>query len=415
MRVLQINSVYGVGSTGRIVEDIEDVLTRSGHECFVAYGMGRGTDDRRHHRMQSRNAVRLSVAQTRLFGRHGFYNRGATKRLLSWIADVDPDVVHLHNVHGHYINLELLFGYLASAKKPVVWTLHDCWPFTGHCAYADYLGCSKWVEGCHRCEQRHEYPGSWFLDRSTRNYRDKKALFNSIETLTIVTPSGWLAGLVGQSFLGGYPVRVVPNGINLHVFKPTVSSFRCEHGLEDRFVILGVAPGFSERKGFKYFVDLAAALTEDETIVLVGASGRQLASLPSSVIGVPRTDSASQLAGVYSAADVLLNPTLEDNFPTVNIEALACGTPVITFNTGGSAEAVDSRTGVVVERGSLNGLREAIRQVELLGRGHFQRACLERAGRLYDRDHTYGVYVELLEEAFRASGAAHPPDGTAIA
>lgn len=395
MRLLQVNSVYGVGSTGRIVRDIEVFVRAHGTEPFVAYGMGVAPARPEHYRAESPRGVRASILQTRLSGRHGFYNVNATKRLLTWVHQQDPDVIHLHNLHGHYMNVELLFEYLRDADRPVIWTLHDCWPFTGHCAHFDFVDCEKWKTVCHHCPQRRGYPDSWFLDRSRSNYENKRRLFTSVANMTLVTPSEWLARLVASSFLGQYPVHVINNGIDLGVFQSRPSQFRVSHAIDDKFVILGIAAGSERRKGIEHLVHLSARLGDDEVMVLVGATKEQERSLPSGVVCIPRTDSAVALAEIYSAADVFVNPTLEDNFPTVNLEALACGVPVITFETGGSAEAVDEDTGIVVWQGDDAGLRDAISQVKHRGSAFYRDACMRRAQGMYGAERAGAAYLSL--------------------
>lgn len=398
MKSLQINSVYGVGSTGRIVRDIEGVLKAHGDNPYVAYGFGPRAEDLNHLRMQPLAAVRGSILQTRLFGRHGFYNVAATRRLLGWVRQVDPDVIHLHNIHGHVLNSPLLFHYLSTANKPVLWTLHDCWSFTGHCAYFDYVGCEKWKTGCHHCPQRRGYPDSWLFDRSRANYEDKRRLFTSVANMTVVTPSEWLASLVSTSFLAQYPVRVINNGIDLDVFRPRPSQLRASRGLADKFIILGVAAGFDRRKGVEHLVRLSGLLEDDEVLVLVGATDEQSKNLPSGILCIPRTDSAIALAEVYSAADVFVNPTLEDNFPTVNLEALACGLPVVTFDSGGSAESIDDATGIVVQQGDDAGLREAISRVKRRGSASYREECASRARVLYGADRAGESYLSLYAD-----------------
>lgn len=395
MRSLQVNSVYDVGSTGRVVRDIDMFVRAHGIESYVAYGMGPAPALPAHYLMESLREVHYSVLQTRVFGRHGFYNVNATKRLLTWVQQRDPDVIHLHNLHGHYMNIELLFEYLRAANKPVIWTLHDCWSFTGHCAYFDFVGCEKWKTGCHHCPQRRCYPDSWLFDRSRSNYEHKRRLFTSVRNMTLVTPSRWLASLVSSSFLGQYPVQVINNGIDLDAFRPRPSQFRASYRLEDKFIILGVAAGFERRKGIEHLVRLSAQLAADEVMVLVGTTEEQQKSLPDGIVCIPRTNSAISLAEIYSAADVLVNPTLEDNFPTVNVEALACGVPVVTFDSGGSAEALDRTTGIVVEQGDDVGLRDAIVRIKQQGKAYYREACVSRARAMYGSERAGAAYVDL--------------------
>ena len=394
MKILQINSVCGVGSTGRIASDLYRVLLGAQHACRIAYGRGRAPAGVEAVRIGSDLDACLHAAYTRLTDKHGFASRAATQAFLGNVAEYRPDVIHLHNIHGYYINVELLFAYLKQARTPVVWTLHDCWSFTGHCCYFDYAACSRWQTGCHDCPQQRAYPQSLWADNSAWNYQRKKSLFTALERLTLVTPSNWLAGLVRQSFLADVPVQVINNGIDLGVFKPTASQLREAYGWRDKFVVLGVASGWDRRKGWDYFLDLAGKLGDACQVVLVGVSAEQKKRLPATVCGIEKTDSTAALAELYSAADVFVNPTLEDNFPTTNLEALACGTPVVTFQTGGSVECLDASCGLTVPRGDAAALAHSLNT--LRGRNLRREDCVRRA-KQYDKNERYRDYAALYE------------------
>lgn len=366
MKVLQINSVCGRGSTGRIVLDIHNELMMQGHRSFVAYGREPAIGCNGVIRIGSKYDVYLHVLRTRIFDEHGFGSRKATAKFIKKIDEIKPDIIHLHNIHGYYLNIEVLFNYFKEVQVPMVWTLHDCWSFTGHCAYFDYVGCSRWREGCFRCPQKSRYPSSWFFDKSLVNWKKKKELFAGFKNMTLVTPSRWLAELVKQSFLKDYHVVVIPNGIDTSVFKPTPSDFRKRYGLENKFIILGVANVWEERKGLKYFLELSKMLDDDEVIVLVGLNEKQKKSLPKNIIGISRTTSVKELAGIYTAADVFVNPTLEDNYPTVNLEAQACGTYVITFASGGAPETIVG-AGTVINDKTSEKIRETLYDVRKSG------------------------------------------------
>lgn len=342
MKVLQINSVCGIKSTGRICTDLADILVQNGHDCRIAYGRETVPEKYQHYalRIGTQRDVMYHALSARFFDNAGFGSRCATQKLICDIRAYDPDVIHLHNIHGYYINIQILFNYLKSCGKKIIWTLHDCWSFTGHCAHFDYAGCDKWKTGCNRCPQKREYPKSDGLDASCRNYRRKKELFTGVPNVTLVTPSHWLADLTRQSYLREYPVVVIPNGIDTEVFRPTESNFRADHHLENQKIILGVASVWTDRKGLQDFVKLSKMLDDTYKIVLVGLSKEQIQNLPGNILGIERTNSTKELAELYTAADVCVNPTYEDNYPTVNLEAQACGTPVITYMTGGSSESV---------------------------------------------------------------------------
>lgn len=394
MKVLQINSVCGRGSTGRIAADLADLLAAQGHECRIAYG--RDTAPERYQdiavKIGSEWDNRLHGVETRLFDAHGFGSKRATARFLDWVKAYDPDLIHLHNIHGYYLQVELLFDYLKQAGKPVIWTLHDCWAFTGHCAYFTAAGCEQWKSGCSgSCPQTGEYPRCAGWSRSRENFLRKQAAFTGVPNLTIVTPSQWLAGLVRQSCLREYPVQVIPNGIDLTIFRPMDGDFRAKHGLVGKQVLLGVANVWDARKGLQDFIKLSALLTADQQIVLVGLTNEQIQTLPPNILGIARTSSVQELAEIYSAADVFLNPTHEDNFPTTNLEALACGTPVITYRTGGSPEAIDATCGLTVDCAP-KALLEAINRLDVK-----KEDCLKRAG-LYDKTQRFMEYVSLYEQ-----------------
>jgi glycosyltransferase involved in cell wall biosynthesis len=395
VKVLQINSVCGIGSTGRIATDIHAILKEQGHESYIAYG--------RNNPMNCETAIRIGnkldnyahVAKTRILDEHGFGSKKATREFITKIKELDPDVIHLHNIHGYYINVEILFDYLKEANKPVVWTLHDCWAFTGHCANFDFVGCECWkIEGHHKCLQPGSYPASWLINNSKRNFEKKKRIFTEVKNLTIVTPSKWLAGLVKESFLSEYPVEVINNGIDLDVFQPTTNNFKRSYNIDEKFIILGVANIWNERKGLNYFKKLAKRLRNDEVIVLVGLTSRQIKYLPSNIIGIIRTDSVKSLADIYSSADIFVNPTLEEVMGLTNVEALACGTPVITFDTGGSVECVDNNSGYIVAKGGLNQLSKAIQKVKQRGKLYYSEYCIERANVLYDKVDKFNEYID---------------------
>ena len=390
MRVLHINT-FGNGSTGRIAADICRTLYENEHEGLVAFSRNNIDNDVPHFQFGSKWSVYMDGVLTRITDRAGFYSSGPTKNLIKKIKEFDPDIIHLHNLHGYYINIEILFKYLRESGKPVVWTLHDCWPFTGHCPYFDFVGCDKWKTGCHDCPQIHEYPKSLLIDNSAQNYRKKKELFTSLKRMRIVTPSNWLANLVNQSFLNKYPVHVIHNGINRDIFKPTYGNWTRDHLLEDKKIILGVANIWERRKGLNDLVKLSELLPEDYQVVVVGLTDKQLKDMPSKVIGIKRTESAKELAEIYTSAYVFVNPTYEDNFPSVNLEALACGTPVITYETGGGPEIITEEIGAVVPKADIQSLASQIMSIR-----DSPEAC-EVIANQFDRKQCYQPYIKLYE------------------
>ena len=360
MKILMINSVCGIRSTGRICTDIAEILEAEGHECKIAYGRESVPEQYQKYAVKIGNtlSVRLDALKTRIFDNAGFNSKKATKKFIKWIQEYNPEVIHLHNLHGYYLNIEILFRYLKTCGKRIIWTLHDCWAFTGHCVYFDFARCNKWEKGCKHCSQKKKYPQSLLLDKSDQNYRQKRELFTGIPNMTIVTPSQWLAELVKRSFLGNYDVQVIRNGVDLNVFHYMESDLREQYGIQDKTILLGVASVWDARKGFADFIALSKLLEDQYQIVLIGVSKKQLESLPSQIIGVERTNNVKELAQWYSTADVFLNLTYEDNYPTVNLEAQACGTPVITYATGGSVESVCSNN--IVEKGDIEKVKDVL-------------------------------------------------------
>lgn len=348
-----INTVPN-GSTGGVMMKEHKELLAAGEESYVFWGRGRVGECDHELRFATDAEVKFDALQTRIDGKAGFHSRAATKRLLERLNEIKPDVVHLHNLHGYYVNVEMLFEWLAARECCVEWTLHDCWAFTGHCAYFTYVKCAQWKSHCayaKPCPQLDTYPKTYSKASCSWNFEQKKHLFNlvSVERMKLITPSQWLSNLVGESFLSRYTVEVRHNTIDTSVFQPTPSDFRERHSIGERFMILGVASPWTERKGLGDFVRLADKLDGDKyAIVLVGLSEKQIQQMPEGIIGLARTDSREELAGIYTAADVFFNPTREDNYPTVNLEAEACGTSVVTYDTGGCRETLHREDSVLI-------------------------------------------------------------------
>ena len=388
MKILFINTVCGYGSTGRICTDIADLLLDQGHACKIAYGRGDMPEKYRAiaKRIGSPMDVEIHAGLARLTDSAGFHSKKATKNLLLWIDEWKPDLIHLHNLHGYYINVEMLFQYLSNRKIPVVWTLHDCWPFTGHCTYFDHAKCDKWKSGCKGgCPQKKEYPSSIGISRSETNYLRKMQAFSNIDILHVVTPSYWLERLVKQSFLQKYKTHVIHNGIDLETFQSIESDFRERYGVKDKRIYLAVSDGWGRRKGLDDVIKMAKLLTPEERIVMVGVSGKEKTMIPDEVIAIPRTKNVKELVEIYSAADVFINPTYEDNYPTTNLEAQACGIPVVTYNTGGSPESVPKEN--VVPKGDYIELLKLARQYHLLKVNYME---------TFDKNKTFSEYIGLF-------------------
>lgn len=353
MKYLFINSVAGFGSTGRIAAEKCRELMGQGHQCVLAFGREKANCDG-IPTVQIGTAMdyRLHGLRSRLLDDSGFGSRRATRRFLEWVKEYDPDVIWLHNLHGYYLHIGELFAYLRTCGKQILWTLHDCWSFTGHCAYFDFAGCDRWKTGCCSCPQKDSYPKSLLRDNSRSNYEKKKALFTGIPNLKLIVPSHWLESRVKESFLRDYPVEVVYNTVNREVFRPTPGDFRRRYGLEEKRIILGVASVWEERKGLKDFIDLSPLLDARFQIVLIGLTAKQAASLPEGILALPRTNSVRELAEAYTAADVYVCPSVEETFGMTVLEARCCGTPVIVYQGTACQEITDQLGGIAVPRGA---------------------------------------------------------------
>lgn len=467
MKIILVNTVCGRGSVGRITADLYETAVRNGAQVAVAYGRGTAAGNITSFKIGRKADFYRHVCRNFFCGEAGFGSAGQTKRFLDYLEREKPDILHLHNLHGFYLQIELLFEYIKKKQIPVVWTLHDCWPFTGHCAYYDKNGCLLWQEGCGKCRYHAKaYPYALFKDNAAQGFLRKKAAFTGAGRLVLVTPSEWLAGEVKKSFLKDYPVEVIPNGVDRNVFCPAVragenakerradltgektENLSLKQPGGRRFTILGVANIWEERKGLSFFEELARTLPDYYRIRLIGLSDRQKKALQKQfpaerLLAQGRTDSIEELADAYREADVFVNPTLEDNFPTANLEALSCGTPVVTFQTGGSPETIgilpedkldfaknrmqETACGVCVGKGNGQALAEAVRRVCEYGRrecsaeyaaGERWQNILQKAGKTdeklfrassclaqaenYEKNEQYDKYFALYERLVKA-------------
>lgn len=394
MRLLQINISVNHGSTSRIAEQIGLSALRNGWSSYIAYGRIANPSKSNIVRIGNKLDMWYHALLSLLFDKHGLGSRMATRRLVKQINEIQPDIIHLHNIHGYYLNYKILFKYLAESKIPVVWTLHDCWSFTGHCAHFVNVDCMKWKTQCIQCPLKHKYPKS-LVDNSTRNFKLKKSLLSNLqEQLTIVPVSNWLHGYVKDSFLQRSNIVTIHNGIDVTTFK----QLEVIGSNGPTKTVLGVASVWTKAKGLDDFILLREMLPIDVEIKLVGLTKEQIASLPAGVIGIERTRCVEDLVKLYSGSEVFVNPTYADTFPTVNLEALACGTPVITYRTGGSPEAVTPETGIVVEQGNLEALKDAIMTVLRNGKEHYSKACRQRAEEHFDKNKCFQQYIDLYNE-----------------
>lgn len=398
MKLVQINSTVNTGSTGRIAEDIGKVALRLGYESTIAYGRGDRPSESNLLKIGDNFSVVSHGIRSLLFDRHGFGSLKATRELCDQLRKISPDVVFLHNLHGYYVHIGELFNTLRELNKPVYWTLYDCWAFTGHCTYFDDISCQKWLDECHSCPKTHKYPKSLVVDNSRTNFKDKRRLLSNMPNLNLIANSVWLNELIGKSFLSNLPRYHIPTGVDLTVFRPASEeqrrTLREKYLLGSKKVLLGVASVWDPRKGLDDLIRLASLMPSEFIVVVVGVDSRQIAKLPPNMLGVKRTENVRELAAWYSLADVFINPTYQDNFPTTNLEALACGTPVITYNTGGSPEAIDIHTGITVEKGKVEQLKEATLTIE--AKAGWEENCVTRARNQFNKADRYLDYLKLI-------------------
>lgn len=396
MKVVQINFVCGRGSTGKICVAVSQLLTKKSIENYILYSRWQ-SDYPLAIKYEDDRYAKYQALREKVFGTYGFEAKAATRKLISHLDEINPDIVHLHVLHSHDCNLTMLFAYLREKKIKVFWTFHDCWAITGYCPYFDMLNCVKWKDCCNHCPDRKRF--SWFFDRSEEMHKRKKAMVEGLD-LTIVTPSEWLAGVVKESFMKDFPVKVINNGIDLNIFRPIehtdeeLDDIRKRYGLPGKKILLGVAEFWSERKGLSDFLKLREMLDDQYLIVLVGVTKKVQEMLPAGIVGIQRTQNQQELAQIYAAADVFVNPTHEENYPTTNLEAMACGTPVITYRTGGSPESLTPETGWVVEKGDVKALVDTIQAIDFQ---NIERriGCAARAKALFSKDRCFEGYLSL--------------------
>lgn len=396
-KIFYISGSINFGAPGRIVEQTGLLAQKHGYEVMVAHSTrNENPSQLPHFAMTSKRQEVLHAAGAKFLDLHGLLSTKQTKALVERIKEYQPDIIHLHNIHGYFCNFKVLFEYLDTIDTPVVWTMHDCWPFTGRCFHFVGVNCYKWKTGCHNCQSEPGYTVSKYVDRSKSLYELKKSLFSSVKNMTMVPVSDWQAAFLKDSFLKNCNIHTIHNGVDLKKFRPIDSArLREKHQLVGKFVFLGVASPWNTRKGLDDFCKLGSMLSPDFAIILMGLKPEQIENLPEGIIGISRTESQQELAEYYSMADVFVNLTYLDTFPTVNLEALACGTPVLTYKTGGSPEAVDGQTGVVVEQGDLKGI---VRALCTMKRDRLSSsACRKRAEELFDKDKCFESYIELYE------------------
>lgn len=390
MKIVQINATAQSGSTGNICCAVSKLLNENNIENYIFYSLD-NSNEKNAIKYLSKSNIKLQALQSRIFGNYGFEAKNATKKLINYLEEIKPDIIHLHNIHSHNCNLELLFNYIRTNNIKTFWTFHDCWAFTAYCPYFDMIGCDKWKTKCKNCPQYKEF--SWFFDKSQYIFDQKKSSMQNLY-LTIITPSQWLAGLVKQSFLKEYPVKVINNGIDLSIFKPINNDIKVKYNCENKYLILGVAFGWGKRKGLDVFVELFKRLDRNKyKIMLVGTDEHIEKDLPDNIISIHRTKNQNELAEIYSAADLFVNPTREENYPTVNMESLACGTPVLTFDTGGSPEIIDETCGIVVEKDDIDSMYNEI--INICENNVFTKDACLRKSKQFDMNERFKEYLQL--------------------
>lgn len=400
--VLQINVCNNVYSSGKIAGAIGDLAVKRGWDSYIAY-------QREYKESLSTPIVIgnwadwcLNGLGQRLFDNTGFGLGSylSTKRLIKKIDEIKPDLIHLHVIVGYYLHFKLLFEYLATLDIPIVWTLHSCWELTGHCTHFDYEGCDRWKTECHDCPLKKEYPQSYFLDRSRKNYLQKKQLFTSPKDLHLVVVSQWLGKIVSESFLKDKPLDVIYNGIDLQAFSPSedVGMLKKKYHMEGKFVALGVSSSWLPKKGLYDYYKLADILPPDTIIVMIGLSDRQIKSLPKNIIGIRKTTDIAELRDYYSLADVVLNLSYEETFGLTTVEGMACGTPSIVYDRTASPELVEEDTGFVVKAGDIISIFNRMNEIKRKGKVNYKGACRRRAEQCFDKDKNFQLYMDLYEK-----------------
>lgn len=399
MRLLQIDTCLNTGSTGRITESIAQLAIRQGWECFIIHGAryAKPPSCMKSFQTVTKNGEYIHYFEGLLLDNHGLASTRATKAAVKWVKEVvKPDVIQLHCIHGYYLNYQFLFEYLNTLDIPIVWTFHDCWAFTGHCAHFVSVNCNRWKEeGCHDCPMKGRYPKA-LVDKSRRNYKLKKEIFTANKNLHIVTVSKWLQGLAEQSFFKGRDIRTIYNGVDTDVFKPTVNKSLIEkYHLEGKHVLVAAATAWSKNKGLEDYKKLCGLLPQDIALVLIGLTKEQIGELPSGIIGLGRTESATELALFYTMADVVMNLSYQETFGLTTAEGMACGTPGIVYNASASPELVTPETGMVVEAGDIEGVVKAVTRIIQKGKNSYSQACRERVLSYFEKNKQFETYLQL--------------------
>lgn len=395
--LVQFNPVANWGSTGRLAEDIGDVTMAAGWVSYIAYGRQFNPSSSYLLPVGGRLSVITHTLKTRLFDRQGFGSYFATKRLLKIFDEIKPDLFQFHNVHGNFLNLPLVLKYAAERDIPIVWSLHDCWSMTGHCSHFIGIGCEKWKTECHHCPLKSQYPNSWLLDSSRRNFQEKKKLIEAVPRITIVSGSKWLAEIARQSYFSNRTISVIPDGIDTDIYRPRSNGaeLRQKLGIKDKFVILAAGTGWGEAKGFYDYGKLRSMLSNDYAIVLVGMNQEWLEKVPEGVIGLPRTKTPIELSEYYSMADCVMSLSRMESFGLTPVEGFACGTPAIVYDNTALPELITPETGFVAKSLDVSDVKDKVETLRRIGKDHFTNHCREIALAKYDRNVCYNDYLRI--------------------
>lgn len=397
LTLLQINVDANAGSTGRLAEDIGDVAIENGWISYVAFGRDFHPSRSNLIHIGGRLNIWGHVAATRLFDRHGFASYFATKRLVKHLKEIRPDIIQLHNIHGYFLNLPVLFHYIAKADIPVVWSLHDCWSMTGHCSHFALAKCEKWKNQCYHCPLLDEYPKSWGWDSSSINYKQKKSLIQAVPRLTIVSGSEWIAKIAKESYFSNRSIHVIPDGIDTVIYSPQtdIEELRRKYHLEGKFVIMASGTSWPYYKGLADYAALRDLLDDNFEILIVGMQANEIQSLPKGLIGIPRTKTPNELAKWYSLADCVMSLSRLESFGLTPVEGFACGTPAIVYNNAALPELITEKTGFVVEPGNIPDVKEKVELLRKMGKKAFTNDCRRIALEKYDRYKCYQQYLSL--------------------
>lgn len=405
MNIVQINITYRSGSTGKIMSDLSDVIKQYGGNSYMVSGYknkeDQGIVDHIYYVDMADKyfEVRKDLLISRITGEMGYRHKNRSKAVVSWIQQKQPDVIHLHNIHGDWLHIKTLFDYIRQSNVPVVWTIHDCWPFTGRCSHFAVWGCEKWKTQCLKCKNKDIYPITYFFDKSEKMFIDKKSWFTGLNNVVLVTPSEWLARQVRQSYLGEYPVEVIQSGIDLNVFYPRKEKSRYLYTIADgKSIILGVASSWSERKGLRDFFELDKIIDHRKyQIVLVGLNKKQLRNLPKTILGISRTENQEELAVLYSQADCYLNCSILETMGMTTVEAMACGTPVVVYDKTAIPEAVAGNCGIILKNRKINELYHAVETV-CKRKKKVSNDCRARVVDNYEKNFQFSKYIDLYHK-----------------